>query len=123
MPENPHVAVRELGMTPTGTSDALANEIFHTGQGDVPDPPVYKFPRPSPVSPSIALGVVISVVKVAFCGNWGLSAAQAHTQPKERYNAYNNIVTMLFPVILHTPIVHFPAGFAHREPSYARSSQ
>jgi hypothetical protein len=34
---------------------------------------------PSPVNPSIARGVVISVVNVAFCGNFG-GSAQAETQ-------------------------------------------
>jgi hypothetical protein len=69
IPENPHVAARELGMKPTGTDDAFVKEIFHIGQGVVPDPPVYRFPLPSPVRPSIARGVVIRVVKVAFSGN------------------------------------------------------
>jgi hypothetical protein len=86
IPVKAHVAARERGTKPTVTKDGLAKLIFQIGQDADPEPPVYRFPLPSPVSPSIALGVVMSVVKVAFCGNCA-GSAQARTQLKKRTKA------------------------------------
>ena len=58
-------------MWPTTTSEGVSTLIFQTGQGfPAPGlrPTVYKFPELSPVNPSMANGVVISVVNVAFAG-------------------------------------------------------
>jgi hypothetical protein len=58
----------------------------HTGQGLAPRPVVYRFPASSPVSPSIAIGVTISVENAASAGkgaSWPSSAHAAHRN-KER---------------------------------------
>jgi hypothetical protein len=81
MPEKPHDDARDVGMKPTGTKDGLAKLIFQIGHGVVPDPPVYRFPLLSPVSPSIARGVETTVVNVAFFGNWGGPASADDPRP------------------------------------------
>jgi hypothetical protein len=101
IPEKPHDAARELGMKPTGIKLGFARLIFHTGHGVVPDPPVYRFPLPSPVSPSIDRGVVMTVVKVEFSGNWE-GSAHAKTWVKQSTKA-QNIATELFPLMLSPP--------------------
>jgi hypothetical protein len=47
----------------------------------VPEPPVYKLRWLSPVSPSMARGVVIRVVKVASFGNGSVSSSPQADDP------------------------------------------
>src|SRR5688572_31433992 len=76
IPEKPQFPV--AGTTdPTGVRPGLFRLICQMGQGDMPEPPVYKLRWLSPVSPSIGRGVVISVVKVALFGNCRLSSLSA----------------------------------------------
>src|ERR671923_1791706 len=78
MPDGLH-AVGEFGTEPTCTSVGFAVSMRHTGHG-VPTaarPVVYRLPAASPVRPSIASGVMISVVNEASCGNCGGSSAAA----------------------------------------------
>src|SRR5262245_47561908 len=60
---------------PTGIRSGWLILIRQTGQGDVPEPPVYKLRKLSPVNPSIPRGVVIRVVKVASFGNGSVSSS------------------------------------------------
>jgi hypothetical protein len=59
----------------------LLRLMSQTGQGGVPEPPVYKFRWLSPVNPSMARGVVIRVVKVAFFGNRSVSSSPQAEEP------------------------------------------
>src|SRR5689334_4800585 len=68
-----------FGIVPTTTSDGFRESMRHTGQGvgEVARPVVYRLPAASPVSPSIACGVVISVVKLALPGSSSANAGKA----------------------------------------------
>ena len=95
------------------------------GQGLCVDvPPVYKLPRLSPVSPSIARGKVTSVVKVASCGNCG-GSARTESQPEDNsatITAIERIYLLIidvsppFEIIDLTPIFRprLIAGFCYR---------
>src|SRR5207245_1260738 len=66
---------------PTGVKMGFWMLICQTGQGGAPEPPVYRLRWLSPVNPSMARGVVIRVVKVAFFGNGSLSSSPQAEDP------------------------------------------
>src|SRR5690349_5791693 len=69
----------EFGIEPTCTRVGCDTAMRHTGQG-VPAaarPVVYRLPAASPVRPSMASGVTISVVNEASRGSCGGSSAAA----------------------------------------------
>src|SRR5215813_8496791 len=67
--------------TPTGIRSSPWIVICQTGQGGAPEPPVYKLRKLSPVSPSMARGVVMRVVKVASFGNGRISSSPQAEDP------------------------------------------
>src|SRR5947207_1434585 len=76
MPEGLQAPV-EFGIEPTGTTVGCEAAMRHTGHA-VPvaaRPVVYRLPAASPVSPSMASGVMTSVVNVAAGGRCGRSSA------------------------------------------------
>src|ERR1700720_1823569 len=84
MPEKPQVVTGEIvGTFPTTVKDGLCRLICQIGQGVGPDPPMYRLPVLSPVSPSTARGRVIRVVKVAFCGNLFASSLSSSAKTVE----------------------------------------
>src|SRR5215475_14457796 len=66
---------------PTGVKMGFWMLICQTGQGGAPEPPVYKLRSLSPVSPSMARGVVMRVVKVASFGNGRISSSPQAEEP------------------------------------------
>src|SRR6478609_5324143 len=104
MPEKAEVpAGVAAGTYPTTVTYAVCKLICQIGQGALPDPPVYKLLMPSPVSPSIARGIVTRVVKVAFCRTWGGPATAAEPRPMAKGNrkAANQLTFIVYsPVVI-----------------------
>jgi len=117
---------------PTGIRSGLLILICQTGQGGAPEPPVYKLRLLSPVNPSIARGVVISVVNVASFGNGRLSSSPQAADPckfgsdlgaNENRRVVNDMKTIR---LIHRDFMLLTSAFVHvsdESVEFVRASQ